>query len=172
MTADYTVIYSKRKTLALEITKDAALLVRAPLHAAPRDIDAMLTRHARWIQTGLAAQRHRLLARPPLTGDEIVLLKNQAIKHIPARVAFYASIMGLVPTAVKITSAEKRFGSCSGTNHLCFSWRLMRYPADAIDYVVVHELAHIRHKNHGKAFYALIGSVLPDFKRRKKLLGE
>ena len=48
----------------------------------------------------------------------------------------------------------------------------MRYPEEAIDYVVVHELAHIRHKNHGEAFYQLIASVLPDYKERIKLLKE
>lgn len=65
---------------------------------------------------------------------------------------------------------EKRFGSCSASNRLCFAWRLMRYPEAAVDYVVVHELAHIRYKNHGPAFYRLIASVLPDYKERIKLL--
>jgi predicted metal-dependent hydrolase len=78
--------------------------------------------------------------------------------------------MGLRPAGVKITSAAKRFGSCSAKNSLCFSWRLMRYPEAAIDYVIVHELAHIRHKNHGRDFYTLIGAVLPDYRERKKLL--
>lgn len=55
-------------------------------------------------------------------------------------------------------------------NGLCFSWRLMQYPPEAVDYVVVHELAHIVHKNHGNAFYALIGSVLPDYPARRALL--
>lgn len=55
---------------------------------------------------------------------------------------------------------------------ISFAWRLMRCPEKAIDYVVVHELAHIRHKNHGAAFYQLIASVLPDYKERIKLLKE
>jgi predicted metal-dependent hydrolase len=80
--------------------------------------------------------------------------------------------MGLEPTGVGITGAEKRFGSCSAKNRLSFSWRLMRYPEAAVDYVVVHELAHIRHKNHGKEFYALIESYMPDYKERRKLLKE
>ena len=71
---------------------------------------------------------------------------------------------------ITITGARKRFGSCSGKNRLSFSWRLMDYPPAAIDYVVVHELAHIRHHNHSPAFYELVASVLPDYKKRQALL--
>ena len=78
--------------------------------------------------------------------------------------------MELVPAGIKITSARTRFGSCSGKNSICFSWRLMLYPPEAIDYVIVHELAHIRHHDHSPAFYALIEQYLPDWKARMKLL--
>ena len=82
------------------------------------------------------------------------------------------SIMGLTPAAVTITGARKRFGSCSASNRICYSWRLMQYPEEAVDYVVVHELAHILHKNHGKAFYACVEEVLPDWRERRRLLRE
>ena len=78
--------------------------------------------------------------------------------------------MGLEPTGIKITSAQKRFGSCNGKNSICYSWRLMLYPPEAIDYVVVHELAHIVHKNHGAKFYKLVAKYLPDYKERVKML--
>jgi predicted metal-dependent hydrolase len=71
---------------------------------------------------------------------------------------------------VKITAARKRFGSCSGRNGLCFSLYLMQYPPEAIDYVVVHELAHITHKNHSPAFHSLIARYLPDHKARRAML--
>ena len=80
--------------------------------------------------------------------------------------------MGLRPTGITITGARTRFGSCSPQNRLCFSWRLMEYPEDAIDYVVVHELAHLVHRNHGPEFHALVGSVLPDQDRRRAMLRE
>ena len=78
--------------------------------------------------------------------------------------------MGVKPTGIKITSAKKQIGSCSGKNSICYSWGLMQYAPEAIDYVVVHELAHIIHKNHGKDFYKLIEKYLPDYKKREKLL--
>ena len=78
--------------------------------------------------------------------------------------------MDLTPASVKITSARTRFGSCSGKNSVCFSWYLMRYPDEAIDYVVVHELAHLRHHDHSPAFYALVERYLPDWRERMRLL--
>ena len=78
--------------------------------------------------------------------------------------------MDVRPTGLKITTARKRYGSCSGKNSLCFSCFLMDCPEEAIDLVVVHELCHIREKNHAPRFYALLGQYLPDYKERKKLL--
>lgn len=170
MIHNYSVIFSKRKTLGLEITRDLQILVRAPVRTSKRDIEQMVLKHERWIESHLEKQRKRRDARPELTLEEQTALKNQAKASIPARVAYYSRIMGLEPTGITITSAEKRFGSCSFKNRLCFSWRLMRYPDAAVDYVIVHELAHIRHKNHSKAFYAYIESYMPDYKDRKKLL--
>lgn len=170
MTHDYTVIYSKRKTMALEITKDLRIIVRSPMRASTRDIARMVQTHAQWIESHLETQRKRLEARPALTKDEEANLRRLAKEIIPLKVAYYGRLMNLEPSGITITSAEKRFGSCSPKNRLAFSWRLLRYPEAAVDYVVVHELAHIPHKNHGKAFYALIEAFLPDYKERKKLL--
>ena len=82
----------------------------------------------------------------------------------------YARLMGVQPAGVRITGARTRFGSCSGSNRICFSWRLMDYPEAAVDYVVVHELAHIVHKNHGPQFWALVARYLPDWRARRALL--
>lgn len=170
MTYDYTVTYSKRRTIALEITKEAKLLIRAPMQAGKRDIEQMINKHARWIAKHLETQQTRLLAQPALTPDEQEELKKRAKTVIPARVSYFSHLMGLLPEGITITGAEKRFGSCSSKNRLSFSWRLMRYPETAVDYVVVHELAHILHKNHGPSFYALIETYLPDYRDRQKLL--
>lgn len=167
---DYTVRYSGRKTLALEITREGALLVRAPMRCTEREISAMLTRHAAWIEKHQAAARKRAETYPEPSAEEAAKLRERAKAELPGRVAFYARVMGLEPAGITITGAKTRFGSCSGKNRLSFSWRLMRYPQGAIDYVVVHELAHIRHKNHSREFYALIEGVLPDYRARQKLL--
>ena len=170
MPRDYLLRRSNRKTLSLQITRELQVLVRAPLRLPAKEIDAFVARNAGWIAAHLEKERQRLLAHPELSAEEIERLKQRAREHIPKRVALFAKIMGLFPAAVKITSAKTRFGSCSGKNSLCFSCRLMQYPPEAVDYVVVHELAHIVHKNHGAAFYGLVSSVLPDYRARWALL--
>lgn len=168
---EYTVMRSKRRTLALEITPQLEIIVRAPRFMRDKDIQKFVDSHQTWLETHLEKQRVRQANRPPEpTPEEERMLRETAAKILPQKVAHYAAIMGVNPTGVRITSAKKRFGSCSGKNSLCFSWRLMAYPAEAIDYVVVHELAHIRHHDHSAAFYRFVASVMPDYKRRAALL--
>ena len=167
----YELIRSGRKTLALEITRDCRVLVRAPLRASKTRIDEFVAAHEDWIALHLERQRRRAAeAPPPPTQTDIAALKARAKEVLPPKVAYWAGVMGVRPTGVKITTAQKRYGSCSGKNSLCFSCFLMDCPEEAIDLVVVHELCHIKEKNHGPRFYALLGQYLPDYKERKKLL--
>lgn len=167
----YELIRSQRKTLALEITREGRVLVRAPQRLPRSTIDAFVDRHADWIARHLAEQRRRLAdAPPPPTPEEIEALKTRARAELPGRVARWSHVMGVTPTGVKITTARKRYGSCSGKDSLCFSCFLMNCPEAAIDLVVVHELCHIREKNHGPRFYALLERYLPDYRERTKLL--
>lgn len=167
----YELIRSGRKTLALEITRDGRVLVRAPARLSQTRIDAFVQSHAAWIDTHLARQRQHLAAAPPPpTAEEVEALKARARAILPEKVAHWSRVMGVTPTGVKITAARTRYGSCSGKNSLCFSCFLMNCPEEAIDLVVVHELCHIREKNHGPAFYALLEQYLPDYRERKQLL--
>ncbi|MEG1869673.1 MAG: M48 family metallopeptidase, partial [Oscillospiraceae bacterium] len=71
---------------------------------------------------------------------------------------------------IKITSANGRWGSCSWKNSLCFPYKIMLLPEELIDYIVVHELAHIREKNHSKNFYAEVEKYMPNYKQCIKQL--
>ena len=167
---DYTLVRSRRKTLAIEVTREAQIVVRAPLRCPQRQIDAFVESRKAWIESALTRQKERLAQHPPLTEAEVEALRQKAKTHIPPRVTYWASRMGLSPAAVKITSARTRFGSCSSKDTLCFSLYLMQYPSEAIDAVVVHELCHMRHRNHSPAFYAEVERWLPDYRAREKLL--
>ncbi len=164
----YTLLRSKRKTLSLEITKDLVVLVRTPVRMPGKEIDRFVEKNGRWIEKHMEQQRRRNACMPTLAQE--AQLKKRAREILPQRVAYYSRLMGLVPQGVKITSAKTRFGSCSAKNSLCFSYLLLCYPMEAVDYVVVHELAHIRFKNHKKEFYALIEACMPDYKQRRMLL--
>lgn len=96
--------------------------------------------------------------------------KKEAKDKLSDRVNYYSSRFQLVPKGVKITSARSRWGSCSRDNQLCFSWRLVMAPLTVIDYVLLHELVHIKEKNHSKRFWSYLESILPDYKGRRRWL--
>jgi len=169
---EYTLKRSRRRTLAAEITPQGGLLVRAPMACPQAEIERFLRAHARWIGEHAEKQRLRAAERPEPDAAAEAALRARAAAELPPLTARWAETMGVRPSGVKITSARKRYGSCSGRDSLCFSWRLMAYPPAAVEYVVVHELAHIVYKNHGPAFYALIGAYLPDFRKRERMLKE
>ncbi len=167
---EYEIIYSKRKTLALEVTKNLEVKVRAPYRTNKAVIEKFVSSHLDWIEKSKAKITQKSASKPEPTKEQERYYKDLAKSVIPKKVAYFSHLTGLKPSAVHITSAKTRFGSCSGKNSVNFSWRLMQYPDSAIDYVVLHELAHIKHHNHSKEFYSLIARYMPDYKDRKKLL--
>lgn len=168
---EYELIHSRRRTLALEITRDCRILVRAPMRASKAQIETFVASHEDWARRHFEQQRQRAAAAPPPpTEADIAALKAKAHEILPNKIAYWSNIIGVSPTGIKITTAQKRYGSCSAKNSLCFSCFLMRCPEETIDLVVVHELCHILEKNHGPRFYALMDRYLPDHRERKKLL--
>ena len=209
----YTLVRSKRKTVAIYITEEYAIEVRAPLNMPKTEIDVFVKSKSRWIETNLA-KRERLNKEkksfslnygdsvllcgkqypiipqigypaefdgksfylpPGLPADDVkstlvMIYKSQAEIILKKRVIEYASRMGVTPSAVRITNAKTRWGSCSGNNSINFSWRLIMAENDVIDYVVVHELAHIKEHSHSARFWAEVENILPYYKLRQKSL--
>ena len=166
---DILVIRAKRKTMSLSVNDDLQAVVRAPYGASEKSIKEFVESNSAWLEKAVL-RKQKQLERYDISDDEKEQLRSLAKQVIPERVEYYSRLMNLYPTDVKITSAKKRFGSCNGKNSLCFSYFLMKYPIEAVDYVVVHELAHIKHHNHSKDFYNLIKKYLPDYKERERLL--
>ena len=166
---EYTLIRSGRKTLAAEITRGGEIIVRAPYKMSLGYIEKFLAKNETRI---LKASESAKNATPSYSCNDAQAseLIKKANEIIPQKVEYYADIMNVEPKGVRITSAQKRFGSCSNQGRLCFSFNLMQYPEEAIDYVVVHELAHLIELNHGKKFWDLVARYMPDYKRRKALL--
>ncbi|MFN8432872.1 MAG: SprT family zinc-dependent metalloprotease [Anaerolineales bacterium] len=96
--------------------------------------------------------------------------KTQALAVFTERVNHYANQHGLSPKQVKVNSAKTRWGSCTSTGTINFTWRLVMAPLEVIDYVVLHELAHLKIQNHSPRFWKLVESLCPDFKRHRKWL--
>lgn len=96
--------------------------------------------------------------------------KEQAHKVISRRVNLYAQKYNFTPKQIKISSAKTRWGSCSPNGTLNFTWRLVMSPLDVIDYVVVHELAHLRVKDHSRKFWQVVEDIFPEYKKQRKWL--
>lgn len=96
--------------------------------------------------------------------------KTAARKVLTERVRFYAQKFGLKYQKIRISSARTRWGSCSSRGTLSFTWRLVMAPLEVVDYVVVHELAHLRQPNHSAAFWAEVAQMMPDYKIRRDWL--
>lgn len=161
---EYTLIRSDRKTIGLQI-KEGKVVVRAPVRLPKKTIDAFVLEHAAWIE------KHLVKAKagdslPKLTEKELRALAAQAKRVIPARVAYYAALLGVEYGRITIRTQKTRWGSCTSTGNLNFNCLLMLAPPEVLDSVVVHELCHRKHMNHSAAFYAEIARVMPDYKAR------
>ncbi len=97
-------------------------------------------------------------------------LKENALRIFTQAASERAKQMQTPFQSVTISSARTRWGVCTGDNKLRFSFRLLYAEKSVIDYVVVHELAHVKYKNHGKAFWAEVAKYVPDYKQKRKWL--
>jgi len=100
----------------------------------------------------------------------VKIYRMLAKQYMPERVRTIAANMGVVPSRVSINSARTRWGSCSSKKSLNFSWLLMMADDTVIDYVIVHELAHITQMNHSAKFWAIVAAVMPDYNIQRAAL--
>lgn len=215
------IIKSKRKTLAVQITNDACLVVRAPRSMPDFLIKMLLRKRRAWIQKKQEIMREKIIntktkqfiqgekflylgesyklkiitttsARSMLKLDKkgqqfllasslnydpeqaraifLKLYKKLAREVISLSVQAYAIQHNFLYNKIRITSALSRWGSCSSKGNLSFTWRLIMATQEVIDYVILHELAHLKEQNHSKNFWSLVEKICPLYKIRKKWL--
>lgn len=165
----YEVIYSDRKTVNIRV-KDGNVIIKAPKIIKKSELLKIIEKHKYWIARAIEKEKEKHDKYENLTEDEIKSLKRKARVYLVEKCEYFASLMGLSYNRITITSAKTRFGACSSAKNISFSYRLMLYPEPAREYVVVHELAHLKEMNHSKKFYAIVEKYLPDYKERRKLL--
>lgn len=163
---------SKRKTISIKVSLDEKITVYAPLKTDAYFIDTFVKNNSGWIDKALkkAEVRRTNAEKYAIAEKDIPAFKKSAKLYLPDRTHYWAEIMGLEPAYVHITSAEKRYGSCNSKKGICYSYKLMAYPDDVIDYVIIHELAHIKHMNHSQKFYSLIERYMPDYLEKQNIL--
>lgn len=112
----------------------------------------------------------RSATKPNIKAILIQWYKVQAMKLLAERVALYSKKIGVQPTKISLSNAQKRWGSCSSKASLLVNWRLIMAPLEIFDYVVVHELCHLVHLNHSRDYWDLVRSIIPNYQQYKQWL--
>ena len=100
------------------------------------------------------------------------LFCRRVMESLPERVEAWHAKAGVPMPRVKVVSQAKRWGSCDQAGTIRLNWRIIQAPMRLVDYVVVHELVHLRHRGHGREYWQAVGRVMPDYERRRRDLRE
>lgn len=175
----YYLIYSSRRSLSIEI-HNGELFVRSPYAFPLKKIELFLIQKQNWILQKLQDSRHKKMQ---LENQKANCLFSDAQKksleeryrelardYITQRVNYYIAQTGDYYNNLAIRSQKTRWGSCSSKKTLSFNWRLILAPPIILDYVVVHEICHLKYMNHSHLFWDRVFAIMPDYKTRRKWL--
>ncbi len=178
----YEIIRSDRKSLGLTIDCEGIVRVRIPKRVSTQTALDFVKRQQTWILRNYLKQMERAKEQKkseeecPYTEEELAraerYFRARAKSYFPVRAAFFAKQMKVTYGTISIRDQKTRWGSRSSTGTLSFNWRLMLAPKEVLDYVVVHELAHIKEMNHSKDFWREVEKILPDYEVYRKWLKE
>lgn len=159
---------SKRKSAAIKITADMQIVVFVPLYVSDNEIERMVISKSKWIDEHMLKVQSTIDERSKLekiTFEQVKELADQAVEYIPKRVKYYAEKENFIYNKITIKNLVSRWGSCSTKGNLNFNCLLMLTPDYVIDYIVVHELCHLREMNHSEKFWTEVEKIMPDYQR-------
>lgn len=180
-----TVKLEKKKNIKhvyLRVINPSLVQIRTNIYFTLYDAKELIERKIAWIENSILK-----LEEKNINEDEFLYLgvrkkiedykiknidtfyKKEILKYIPILVEEYSVKMNLFPTSISYRKNKRTWGSCNYKNGLNFNILLMKFPLELMEYVVIHELAHIEHKNHSRKFWDLVGEFCPDYKKREKL---
>ena len=165
------IIRSKRKTVSVEITRSADIVVRAPIPMSDAEIRAFLEAKSAWIEKHIALVKNKKSAAALcFSSVELRAFAERLKPMLLKSVGRYAKIIGVNYGRITIRAQRTRWGSCSQKGNLNFNCLLSLAPSDVLDYVVIHELCHLRHMDHSKKFWADVEKYCPKYKSAKAWL--
>lgn len=155
----------------LRVRPDGTVRVTIPKRGSKREAVAFYEQHAAWVasqRVKVAELRKQLPADLPV--DEQRRLRRKAAKELPERLHHLAARVGLSVRKVSIRDQKHRWGSCSTSGLICLNWRLVTMPDWVRDYVIYHELMHLKRMDHSPAFWTLVAEVCPNFREARRWL--
>lgn len=161
------IIRERRKSVAFSFSETDELIVKAPIFLSNKKLCEIIDKNREKIDK---IKLRKDSFKEKLSQYKAGELEQKARETLEKRLPYWEEKMRISPKTVKITSAKQRFGSCSSNGTVCFSKYLFMRSEKEIDYVLVHELAHLYKMDHSKGFYEIIASVMPDYKEAQKLL--
>lgn len=164
------IIRQQRKTISLQVKPNGIVELRAPKIMNDAEINEFLRRKSGWIEKHLeeARKRKELMADVKLLSTEDIReLANKALVVIPERAAYFAELIGVTYGRITIRNQKSKWGSCSSKGNLNFNCLLMLMPPNVQDYIIVHELCHLKELNHSARFWAEVEKILPYYKEQE-----
>ena len=168
MSIPYKIIRSNRKTIAIQIMPDGSIVVRSPKRMRVDEVRKFVNSKSTWIEKHLTNRVPRNVEK--LTDSELKELRERTRILVTERVRYFAPLVGVTYNQIAIRTQRTRWGSCSSKGNLNFNCILSLVPSEVLDYVVVHELCHIKELNHSDRFWNEVSRILPDYKTRKQWL--
>lgn len=170
-------IKSNRRSVGINIKPGGEITIRTPyLMPVPIVLSYIKEKEAWIVKTYLKQSKFSPAPAPEEKSHQTLALEKRyrdaAADYIPKRVEYYHTLTGGNYSKITIRDQKTRWGSCSASGTLSFSFRLMMAPPRVLDYVVVHELCHLTYMNHSKDFWNMVESILPDYKEHRKWLKE
>jgi predicted metal-dependent hydrolase len=164
--------HPRAKRYLIRVAADGTVRVTVPRWGSKREAAAFAEREREWIEKQLRKsdqQRDCPMPAPLAPGVERAL-RERARRELPARLFELASEHGLIVARVSVRNQRWRWGSCSRRRHICLNWRLVEMPDSVRDYVMIHELMHLKRMDHSPKFWKMVAEACPDFKAARAWL--
>ena len=161
----YFVRHRRARRYVLRVDPDGRLRVTIPRGGSRREAEEFAQRHEEWV----ARQRARLPQDRPSV-EHARALRDRARRELPLRLLALAARHGLTVARVSIRNQRSRWGSCGRDGHVCLNWRLLLMPPSVGDYILIHELMHLRRMDHSPSYWRLVEEACPDYRSARAWL--